>query len=82
MKTLDDKLLPGKRVALVKGLVAAVNHFKSRPSGNSHLVLVSDGVERGGVQPDLAEPFKNLIAANITVNVIIVRRGYVARIPG
>jgi hypothetical protein len=30
MKTLDDKLLPGKRVALVKGLAEAVNHFKSR----------------------------------------------------
>jgi hypothetical protein len=55
---------------LVKGLTTAVNHFKSIPSGNSHLVLVSDGVEHGGVQPDLSEAFKNVIAANITVHVI------------
>jgi len=70
IRALNHKLLPGKRSALAAGLVGAVEQFERIPSGNSHLVLVSDGVERGGIQPDLDEAVKALIAANITLHVI------------
>lgn len=65
-----DQLLPGKRSALRAALLTAVAEFNNVPPGNNHLILISDGVDRPGVQPDLDEAYKSLIAANITLHVI------------
>ena len=65
-----EKLLPGKRTALLAGLIEAVEQFESIPPGNRHLVLISDGVDRPGTQTDLTEAFEHLIAANVTLHVI------------
>lgn len=63
-------LLPGKRSLLLKSLLAAVDQFSKVPPGNSHVVLISDGVDRAGTQDDLSEAYQSLIAANITLHVI------------
>ena len=65
-----DQLIPDKRTVLLKGLLAAVDHFAKLQPGNSHVVLVSDGVDQAGVQSDLSEAFEALIAANVTLHVI------------
>jgi VWFA-related protein len=65
-----DKLLPGKRTALLAGLIEAVEQFESIPPGNRHLVLISDGVDRRGTQTDLSQAWESLIAANVTLHVI------------
>ena len=64
------QLLPAKRSALQTGLTAAVEQFGKVTPGNSHLVLVSDGVDSAGKQTDLTETYESLIAANITLHVI------------
>ena len=65
-----DKLLPGKRTALLDGLIEAVEQFESIPPGNRHLVLISDGVDRAGTQTDLTAAFEHLLASNVTLHVI------------
>lgn len=65
-----DQLLPAKRSALEAGLLAAVEQFRSIQYGNSHLVLISDGVDTKGEQSDLTDAYRSLIAANITLHVI------------
>jgi VWFA-related protein len=65
-----SQLLPAKRSVLLQGLLAAVEQFEKIANGNRHVVLVSDGIDRGGIQPDLSEAFRALLAANITVHVI------------
>src|SRR5689334_18287674 len=69
LKSLSQ-LLPAKRSALQAGLLAAVEQFGKMPAGNSHLVLVSDGVDAAGVQSDLREAYQAIIAANLTLHVI------------
>lgn len=69
LKSLNQ-LLPAKRSALQAGLLAAVEQFSKIPTGNSHLVLVSDGVDAAGKQSDLREAYQAIIAANITLHVI------------
>lgn len=65
-----DRLLPGKRSLLLKSLLAAVGQFSKVPPGNSHVVLISDGVDRAGTQDDLSDAYQSLIASNITLHVI------------
>jgi VWFA-related protein len=65
-----ERLLPGKRSLLLKSLFAAVDQFGKVPPGNSHVVLISDGVDRAGTQDDLSDAYESLIAANITLHVI------------
>lgn len=65
-----NQLLPAKRSALESGLLAAVEQFRSIQYGNSHLVLISDGVDTKGEQTDLTDAYRSLIAANITLHVI------------
>src|SRR5690242_626604 len=69
LKSLNQ-LLPAKRSALQAGLSAAVEQFSKIPTGNSHLVLVSDGVDAAGVQSDLREAYQSIVAANLTLHVI------------
>lgn len=64
------QLLPGKRSALRAGLFAAVEQFSKVPPGNSHLVLISDGVDGADERTDLTEAYKSLLAANVTLHVI------------
>ncbi len=69
LKSLDQ-LIPDKRTVLLKGLLASLEQFGKVQPGNSHLVLVSDGVGQAGVQSDLSEAYEALIAANVTLHVI------------
>ena len=69
LKSLDQ-LIPGKRSALQAGLLNAVEHFGKVPPGNSHLVLISDGVDGADTQSDLSAAYQSLITANITLHVI------------
>lgn len=65
-----NQLLPAKRSALQAGLLAAVGQFANVQTGNSHLVLISDGVDGRHEQSDLSEAYRALIAANVTLHVI------------
>ena len=65
-----NQLLPAKRSALQAGLLAAVKQFANVQAGNSHLVLISDGVDGKHEQSDLSDAYRSLIAANITLHVI------------
>jgi VWFA-related protein len=65
-----NQLLPAKRSALQAGLLAAVQQFANVQTGNSHLVLISDGVDGKHEQSDLSDAYRALIAANITLHVI------------
>lgn len=69
-RSLNHKLISGKRSALAAGLDAAIGYFKGVPYGNSHLILVSDGIAPGGGDNNIKQSVNNLIAANITVHVI------------
>lgn len=69
LKSLNQ-LLPAKRSAVQAGLLAAVEQFSKIPPGNSHLVLVSDGVDAAGVQSDLRAAYQSILAANLTLHVI------------
>jgi len=69
LKSLNQ-LLPAKRSELQAGLSAAVEQFSKIAPGNSHLVLVSDGVDAAGKQSDLREAYQAILAANITLHVI------------
>ena len=69
LKSLSQ-LLPAKRSAVQAGLMAAVEQFSKIPTGNSHLVLVSDGVDAAGRQTDLREAYQAILAANVTLHVI------------
>ena len=69
LKSLNQ-LLPAKRSALQAGLSAAVEQFSKIPPGNSHLVLVSDGVDAPGTQSDLREAYQSILTANLTLHVI------------
>jgi VWFA-related protein len=65
-----EQLLPAKRSALEAGLLAAVEQFRNIQYGNSHLVLISDGVDTKGEQSDLTDAYRSLLAANVTLHVI------------
>jgi len=65
-----NQLLPAKHNVLLKGLLTAVAEFNKVPPGNNHLVLISDGVDRSGVQPDLDEAYQAVLEANVTLHVI------------
>jgi VWFA-related protein len=69
LKSLNQ-LLPAKRSALQAGLLAAVEQFAHVQTGNSHLVLISDGVDGKHEQSDLSDAYRALIAANVTLHVI------------
>jgi VWFA-related protein len=65
-----DQLLPAKRSALQAGFISAVQQFSKIAPGNSHLVLISDGVDGRDQQSDLTEAYKALLSANVTLHVI------------
>jgi VWFA-related protein len=69
LKSLDQ-LLPDKRTVLRAGLLSAIEQFAKVQPGNTHLVLVSDGVDSAGTQSDLSDAYESLVAANITLHVI------------
>jgi len=68
--SLEKRLFPGKQSALGEALIAAAQYFDKVPASNHHLVLVSDGVVRKAIEPELDEALKSTISANITVHVI------------
>jgi VWFA-related protein len=70
IQSLHNKLLPGKRTTLAAGLLSAVEQLKKTPSGNQHLILISDGINAESNQAGFDAALKTLIGANITVHVI------------
>jgi VWFA-related protein len=68
-KTLNSKLLSGKRARFGDALVAAAQQFKDRAEGSRHVVLITDGVDTGG-KADRSDAVKQLVAARATVHVI------------
>lgn len=67
---LNSKMLAGKRSALSAGINAAIEYFKSRPSSNRHLVLITDGIESSAEESERQKAFQKLSAADITVHVL------------
>jgi VWFA-related protein len=70
IRSLNNKLLAGKRTALAQGIATAVEQLKETPAGNRHLILISDGIVSQNEGTLLALALKNLIEANITTHVI------------
>ena len=70
IRSLNNKLLSGKRTALAEGIVAAIEQLKKTPLGNRHLILISDGIDSQSDGAAFAQALKNLIEANITTHVI------------
>lgn len=70
IKSLDHKLLSGKRSALAEAILLAVERLEKTPQGNRHLVLISDGLDSPGGKVALSEAVGKLLEANITTHVI------------
>lgn len=70
LSNLDNKLLSGKRSRFSQALNAAVNAFRSRPSENRQLVLITDGTESVADEAERQQALQKLLAANITVHII------------
>jgi VWFA-related protein len=68
--TLETKLLSGKRSCLSDALLEAAREIGTRPAGNRHLVLITDGAETRSGKAGREQAIKRLIAANVTVHVI------------
>ncbi len=67
---IDKKLFSGKRSRFAEALNQAVKNFQNRPTGNRHLVLISDGTESVATAIEREKAFQNLLAQNITVHII------------
>jgi VWFA-related protein len=67
---IDKKLFSGKRSRFAEALNEATKIFQNRPTGNRHLVLISDGMESVATAIDREKAFQNLLAQNITVHII------------
>lgn len=65
-----DKLFGGRRSRFSEAVNAAIAVFKSRPTENRHLVLISDGVESVADEAKRQQALQNLLAANITIHII------------
>lgn len=65
-----DKLFSGRRSRFTEAVNAAIEVFKSRPTDNRHLVLISDGVESVADEAEHQQALQNLLAANITIHII------------
>lgn len=65
-----DKLFSGRRSRFTEAVKAAITVFKSRPTDNRHLVLISDGVESVADEAERQQALQNLLAANITIHII------------
>jgi VWFA-related protein len=69
-KTVETKLLSGKRSVLAEGLVRAAEYLQKAPAGNRHLVIISDGLDSGGGLLKYEEALKRLAVSGVTVHVI------------
>ena len=67
IQSLSTKLLPGKRSALVEGIIFAADKLQNVPAGNRHLVIISDGLDP---KFTLDEIKNNLSLSGIAVHVI------------
>ena len=67
IQSIRTKLLPGKRSALVEGLMVAADKLRNVPAGNRHLVIISDGLDP---RFKLDEIINNLSGSAIAVHVI------------
>ncbi len=68
--SLDNKLFGGRRSRFAEAINATIAIFKSRPVGNRHLVLISDGAESVADEVKRQQALQNLLAANITIHII------------
>ena len=67
---LDNKLFSGRRSRFAEAVNAAIAIFKSRPTENRHLVLISDGAESVADEVKRRQALQNLLAAGITIHII------------
>jgi VWFA-related protein len=67
---IDKKLFSGKRSKFAEALNEAVKTFQNRPTGNRHLVLISDGMESVANEIEREKALQNLLVQNITVHII------------
>jgi VWFA-related protein len=70
IRSLQNKLLSGKRTVLARGILAAAEQFEKSPAGNRHLILISDGIDSRSGRAEFPEALKSLLGANITTHVI------------
>lgn len=70
IRSLENKLISGRRPHLTKALWAAAAQLKEVPAGTRHLVLITDGVDLAQDPAALNGAIEELINSNITVHVI------------
>ncbi|MGB8511148.1 MAG: VWA domain-containing protein [Pyrinomonadaceae bacterium] len=68
-RSLKSKLASGDGANLSRAITRAVELLSKQPIGNRHLVLVTDGVDTGGLN-EYQEAVKKLIASEVTLHVI------------
>ena len=70
LSSLDNKLFSGRRSRFAEAVNAAIAIFKSRPTENRHLVLISDGAESVADEVKRRQALQNLLAAGVTIHII------------
>ena len=67
---IQTKLISAKRSNLVEGLSRASEYLRQTPSGNRHLVIISDGYQTTDEREALGKSIKDLASSGIAVHVI------------
>lgn len=70
LKTLNTKVISGKRSRISEAIIAATKQLKDRPEGSRHVVMITDGVDSPGGKGNRSEAVRQLIAIRATVHVI------------
>jgi VWFA-related protein len=70
IRSLNNKLMSGKRSVLAQGIVAAIKQLEKTPVGNRHLILISDGIDSQSDRAEFPQALEGLVNANITTHVI------------
>ncbi len=66
--TLETKLLSGKQARFSDAVLFAVERFKTQPTANRHLVIISDGVESAASAGRRAEAWRACARSNVTIH--------------
>ena len=69
-QVLNTKLMSGKRARFFDAVMAAADQMQSRPQGNRHVVMITDGVQSSSEAIDRKSAIEKLRAANAVVHVI------------
>lgn len=69
-RVVKTRLFPSKRSRLFESLTAAVSKLKEKPIGNTHLILVTDGLEARSNEADYAGLVSRIVGTQATVHAI------------